>query len=265
MEFLDYAAVTHPGTVKPVNEDRIIARAPVFLVADGISGCGRGALASGLVAEHLADLADAQDLTPEQVADAVEAAHRLVREDQDREHHKAATTVAAAVALWSGGAPYWTMVNAGDSRIYRVTGQDRRLVQITEDHTHVQAMVELGLLTPEEAADHPERHVVTNAVGSTDGFTPDYWLIPIVPGDRLLLCSDGLLEETDPGETAAVLQARNSPQDAVVELLTLALRARARDNVSIIVVDVDQAGWGNSGSLSALADVPEFTIAVEHP
>ena len=261
MEFLDYAAVTHPGTVKTVNEDRIVARAPVFLVADGISGCQRGALASGLVAERLGRLVNEPELEPDDVAEAILDADRRVRESQAREHHRAATTVACAIGLWIGGAPYWTLANAGDSRIYRVTGRNRRMVQVTQDHTHVQALVDRGVLTDEEAAQHPDRHVLTNAVGSAEGVQPDFWLIPIVPGDRLLLCSDGLLREWDPVELEEVIRERNSPQDAVVELLTLALRAQARDNVSIIVVDVKESGWG---ATAEGAVTPEPTVTVRH-
>jgi protein phosphatase len=242
VDFLVSAALTHEGTVKAVNEDRVVAKAPVFLVADGVSGCRRGALASELVAERFNQLADRADLTPELVAEAVEAAHACLcgsRAEGDR----AATTLAAAVAVSVGGQPYWTMVNSGDSRIYRVSGGSHRMDLVTEDHTHVQAMLALGLLTPELAARHPDRHVLSQAVGSPDQFDPDYWLLPIVAGDRLLLCSDGLLGETDLEEIERIVVGQNTPEDAVVELLSLALAAGARDNVSAVIVDVDGADW----------------------
>ena len=222
--------MTHEGTVKAVNEDRVVAKAPVFLVADGVSGCRRGALASELVAERFNQLADRADLPPELVAEAVEAA-------------RACLCGSRAAGVSVGGQPYWTMVNSGDSRIYRVSGGSHRMDLVTEDHTHVQAMLALGLLTPELAARHPDRHVLSQAVGSPDQFDPDYWLLPIVAGDRLLLCSDCLLGETDLEEIERIVVGQNTPEDAVVELLSLALAAGARDNVSAVIVDVDGADW----------------------
>ncbi|WP_432560239.1 PP2C family protein-serine/threonine phosphatase [Granulicoccus sp. GXG6511] len=248
MDFLVYAAVTHQGTVKAINEDCVVARAPVFLVADGISGCQRGALASGMVAERFGELVGRTDLTPELVTDTVEDVHAHVRRSQQESNHRAATTIAAAVAVRIGGQPYWCLVNAGDSRIYRVTGQRRRMIQVTEDHTHVQGMLALGLLTPEQAAHHPERNVLTQAVGSADHFDPDYWLLPMVAGERLLICSDGLLHETDPADVEGIVLGPNTPQDAVVELLSLALTSGARDNVSVVIVDVDEASWRRENS-----------------
>ncbi len=100
------------------------------------------------------------------------------------------------------------------------------------------ALIEAGVITAEEAERHPDRHVITRAVGAADQFRPDYWLVPMVNGDRLLLCSDGLLRDAPLAEVAAIACAENEAEDAVRRLLELALGAGARDNVSIIVVDV---------------------------
>ncbi|MDO5683579.1 MAG: protein phosphatase 2C domain-containing protein [Propionibacteriaceae bacterium] len=239
MDFLVFAAITHPGTVRAVNEDAVVASSPVFMVADGISGCQQGALASGMVAERFQQLAAQPDLTPEVVAQAVDDAHASLCARQEADHHRAATTLTAAVGVWIGGQPYWMMINSGDSRIYRVAGS--RMTLVTEDHTHVQGMLSMGLLTPEQAAQHPDRNVLSQAVGSVDLFQPDYWLLPMVAGDRLLLCSDGLLRETDRAAIERIVVGQNAPQDAVDHLLSLALAAGARDNVSVVIVDVDGA------------------------
>lgn len=241
MDILDFAAVTHPGTVKPVNEDSVLAESPVFVVADGISGCHRGEMASGLVTQVLGGLVGVPDLAPDQVADALTAAHREVLDSQARDGHRAATTVCGAVGLRMGDVAYWIMFNVGDSRIYRVTGRHRHLTQVSVDHSHVQELMDAGIITPEQAARHPERHVITRAVGSEDGFVPDFWLVPMVAGDRLLLCSDGLLRETRLADVAGIVGARGTPAEAVRQLLDLALAAGARDNVSVIVVDVHGA------------------------
>lgn len=240
MENLEYAAVTHRGTVKSVNEDSVLAESPVFVVADGISGCERGELASGLVTQLMAQLAHDPHLVPDRVADAVTDAHRAVRESQQRDGHRAATTLCGAVALRMGGMAYWMMFNVGDSRVYRITGADREIEQISVDHSHVQELIDAGVITPEQAARHPERNVITRAVGAEQPFEADYWLVPMIGGERLLICSDGLLREADFAEVARIACARNPPDEAVSSLLDLALSASARDNVSIIVVDVPE-------------------------
>lgn len=123
---LDFAAVTHAGAVKQINEDSVLARPPVFAVADGISGCQRGEIASGLVLRILARLADEPAPTPDSVAAALADAHTGVLESQARDHHRAATTVCGAVALEIGGVAYWIVFNAGDSRFYRQLARGRR-------------------------------------------------------------------------------------------------------------------------------------------
>lgn len=238
MDILDYAAVTHPGAVKQVNEDSVLAESPVFVVADGISGCDRGDLASGLLIRSFAGLAGRTGIAPELVADTLDDAHQQVLAAQRRDQHSAATTACGAVALRVGDAAYWLIFNIGDSRVYRLAGRDRELSQITVDHSHVQELVDAGVITPEQAARHPERNVITRAVGSAEGYKPDFWLVPMVTGDRLLLCSDGLLKETEADDIGRILRTVTAPAEAVDTLLDLALGAGARDNVSIVIVDV---------------------------
>lgn len=238
VDILDYAAVTHPGAVKQVNEDSVLAESPVFVVADGISGCDRGDLASGLLIRSFAGLAGRTGIAPELVADTLDDAHQQVLAAQRRDQHSAATTACGAVALRVGDAAYWLIFNIGDSRVYRLAGRDRELSQITVDHSHVQELVDAGVITPEQAARHPERNVITRAVGSAEGYKPDFWLVPMVTGDRLLLCSDGLLKETEADDIGRILRTVTAPAEAVDTLLDLALGAGARDNVSIVIVDV---------------------------
>lgn len=244
VDILDFAAVTHPGTLKSINEDSVLAKSPVFVVADGISGCHRGDRASGLLTDIFSRLADQPGLRPEDVAETLELAQREVLASQQREQHTAASTASGAVAVRAGELAYWVIFNIGDSRVYRLSGDD--LEQITVDHSHVQDLLDAGVITPDQAAHHPERNVITRAVGSIDGFQPDYWMVPMIAGDRLLLCSDGLLRETDPEQVFRIVSGPNDPRTAVGDLLALALAAGARDNVSIIVVDVrstlDSAG-----------------------
>lgn len=245
MDILDYAAVTHRGVVKPVNEDSILAASPVFVVADGISGSNRGDIASSMVVQQFGALVDQPGVAPELVAETLSGAHQAVREAQRREGHDSATTACGAVGMRIGEVAYWIIFNIGDSRVYRISGTGRHLAQVSVDHSHVQELIEAGLITPEQAERHPERNVITRAVGAEDQFRPDYWLVPMVTGDRLLLCSDGLLRDTELAQVAGIACADNDPEDAVRQLLELALQAGARDNVSIIVVDVHSQPTGD--------------------
>lgn len=259
VDSLDYAAATHPGMVKKSNEDAICAESPVFVVADGISGSQRGDVASRCVTDEFAALARRpDDLTPELVAETLHRVHALVLQAQRQDGHDAATTACGAVGLRLGDAAYWLMFNVGDSRVYRITGRARHLAQVSVDHSHVQELMDAGVITAEQAQTHPERNVITRAVGSDDEFRPDFWLVPMVAGDRVLVCSDGLLRETPLDDVADVVRLVRDPELAVDQLMQLALDNGARDNVSIIVVDV-VAGDPESG---AGLGSEEHTVAV---
>jgi protein phosphatase len=112
------------------------------------------------------------------------------------------------------------------------------LVQVTVDHSHVQELVDLGVITAAQAEVHPNRNIVTRAVGSDDHFKPDVWTVPIVLGERLLICSDGLLRETSYAEVAEIIRCTEPAGAAADQLLELSLRSGAKDNVSVIVIDV---------------------------
>ena len=138
-------------------------------------------------------------------------------------------------ALLFLGLPYWLVFNIGDSRAYLHTGHELR--QISVDHSVVQELVDAGQLTQDRARFHPERHIVTRAVGTPATPQPDFWLVPREPGDRMLLCSDGITSELGDDDIAAAL-GRPDPAQRVAENLTaLALRAGGRDNITCIVVD----------------------------
>lgn len=238
MDFLSFAGQTHPGARRSLNEDSILVAAPVFVVADGVGGSSHGELASGLVTESFATLAGRDDLTSDDVAATLDRAHEEVLAAQRRGGFDCASTASGLVAIAMGDSAYWVAFNVGDSRVYRMTGQSRSLLQLSVDHSHVQEMVDAGVIDAAQAVNHPDRNVVTRAVGSPDPFRPDYWLIPMVAGDRVMVCSDGLLTDSPYQQVEQILHRADSPTRAVEDLMELALRSGARDNVSVIVVDV---------------------------
>lgn len=229
-----WGSATDRGRVRPFNEDSLLAYPPVFMVADGMGGHSAGDVASRLAVEEFTQLAGHSTVTPDEVHDCIgRVASRLRTAVAGG---TAGTTVAGAAAVSHEGAAYWLVFNIGDSRVYRWAGGG--LEQISVDHSVVQELVESGEIRPDQAREHPERHVITRAVGTGSEPDPDYWMIPAAPADRMLICSDGLTSELDDAEIAALLSASPDPQEAAQALVTAALRAGGRDNVSAVVVDV---------------------------
>lgn len=235
---VEYGSATHVGRVRTHNEDSVLAAPPVFAVADGMGGHAAGDVASAIVVEELGRLVtDGAPVTPDRLRTAVERADDRVRglRDPDGAPLGAGSTVTALVLTGTA----WTALNCGDSRLYRLA--DGRLEQVSTDHSLVQELVEDGLLSPEEARSHPSRHVITRAVGAAAVLRPDWWTLPLRPGDRFLLCTDGLTNEVPDDGLAALLGGHPDPQQAADVLVAAALDAGGRDNVSVVVVDVPGA------------------------
>ncbi len=236
---LDFHAVSHHGCVRTNNEDSVLAHAPLFVVADGVGGAAAGEVASGIVVEEFARLLPGP-VTDADISDALREAHRRVRFHNDRLQVNAATTAAGAAALQlAGGQAYWLFFNIGDSRIYRRVGPaGHPLVQVSVDHSRIQELLEEGTIHHEQIADHPERNVVTRAVGAEDALVPDFWLLPMHAGERVMLCSDGLLNDSPYPLVKDIVKHAEGAATAARRLVDLALHHGARDNVSVVVVDV---------------------------
>lgn len=217
-----------------------MAAPPIFVVADGVGGSHAGEVASSVVTEEFSRLRDLDSISSDHVTAALHRAHERVLGLNENSPNFAATTAAGAVGVDMGpGMSYWLVFNIGDSRVYRCSaGPNRPLSQVSVDHSYVQELLDAGALTPEQAWSHPDKNVVTRAVGAEAEFDPDFWLMPMVPGERLIVCSDGLLNDS-PGQLVKdIIKGVTDPHRATDELLELALRCGARDNVSVIVVDV---------------------------
>ena len=260
MHLLDFGAETDRGATRAINEDSILASPPVFVVADGVGGSEGGEVASALVVEEFGKLAQLPVIDAEAVRATLASAHRRVRELHARQLHGASSTAVGMVGLMSGDEPYWVVFNIGDSRIYRLptpNGPDGEpeLTQISVDHSHVQELVDAGVISAEEAATHPDRNLVTRAVGADEVAEPDFWMIPMVPGDRWLICSDGLLADLPYPLVRDRVRQREPATDTARELIGMALQAGVSDNVSVIVVDVIDTGLASAAQ--------EATMAVE--
>jgi len=234
---VSWGVATDRGSHRQVNEDSFLARFPVFVVADGMGGHESGEVASAYAIEALRGLLDEPTLTPEIVTVHLRRAVERIRSIPTGPGPAPGTTLTGALVVRGPDGPSWLVVNVGDSRTYRLAGGE--LTQVSVDHSEVAEMLARGLLTAEEAARHPHRHVVTRALGGGGGDDPepDFFPLTFGAGDRVLVCSDGLTGEVDDARIAEILRTRPDPQDAADHLVAAALVAGGRDNVTVIVVD----------------------------
>ncbi|MEE6282406.1 PP2C family protein-serine/threonine phosphatase [Georgenia sunbinii] len=250
-----WGVASDTGGRRQVNEDAVLAESPVFVVADGMGGHARGDMASSAVVAELRALArEAQAaqraLVPDDVAAAVRRAGAAIRatmssdDDGDPRGSVAGSTVTGAILTEQDGEPFWLVFNVGDSRVYRSTPQG--MEQISVDHSLVQEMVDAGTISRSEARHHPRRNVITRAVGTGPDPQVDFWMLRVADGERLLLCSDGLLGELEDEVIAEVLREAPHPHEAAVSLLERALvGGGANDNVSVIVVEAQPVAHDN--------------------
>jgi len=228
------SAATHPGAVRPHNQDQVVARPDLGLwaVADGAGGHGAGEVASAAIAEALEaippGLTAAEMLA--QVRLRLAAVHATLRVRALSAGAGGIIASTVVVLLLRGG--HYAALWAGDSRAYLL--RDGALSRVTRDHSAVQEMVDAGLLAPEEAERHPQSNVITRAVGQEGDVVLDKVAGRLQPGDLFLLCSDGLFKELDEARLAAMLAAGMEARD----LVAAAVQAGARDNVSAVVVRV---------------------------
>lgn len=239
-----HAATTHVGHVRTVNEDSWVAAPPVFVVADGMGGHSGGDVASRIVVEEFGRW-EGRTFSPRGAREAVAAAlsraqarlraYAELRADDARAQY-AGTTVVVALLVHGAEGARWLVVNVGDSRAYAVTPRGVR--QVTTDHSVVQELVTAGQLAPEEAATHPERHVITRALSSMDLPEPDFFELDVIEAPRLLLCSDGVSGLVPPATLSDVLASASTPRAAADALVEAALSSGGTDNATALVIDV---------------------------
>lgn len=232
-------AQTDTGRRRTMNEDSLLAAYPVFIVADGMGGHDAGDRASAAVIEAFRPLVGVDDLSPHDVMAAVQRAHHSVATIADALPNGAGSTLTGIVVVTQNENRWWLVLNIGDSRVYRLIGDT--LQQVTVDHSVAQELVDGGKLRREDMATYSGRNVITRAVGAPDS-EAEYWLLPIVTGERLLICSDGLTGELPDESLRAGLALGGSTQQTATTLVMQAVERGGRDNVTAIVVDVVAGG-----------------------
>jgi len=236
---LSHGAASAVGHVRAINQDDFGAGDDLFVLADGMGGHRGGEVAS---AEAVAGvLGSFDDRTRAGLARAVDRANQAVfgRAAGDVDLFGMGTTLCALALARSEGGDVLAVANVGDSRVYRYG--DGRLTQVSDDHSLVADLVRAGDLTEEEAARHPQRNILTRALGIESALSVDTWELPIQADDRYLLCSDGLFNEIDDDRIAALLAGHDNPELTAATLVRAAVDAGGHDNVTALVVDVDAA------------------------
>ena len=237
---LRYAAATDVGKVREVNEDSYLAAPPVFVVADGMGGHAGGDVASAIVVEEFGALAGTAydaDSAVVAVAGALEASQRRIAEHAAGGVGRAAPgTTVAGVLLVEKGETALLVVNLGDSRVYGMRAGE--LWQVSRDHSLVQDLLDSGEITPDEVADHPERHVITRALGGPGITDADLFWLAVGDVDRLLVCTDGVNGFVDDAAIRRILAGEPDSALAARALVSAALDAGGEDNATAIVLDV---------------------------
>ncbi|WP_290578176.1 PP2C family protein-serine/threonine phosphatase [Ketobacter sp.] len=242
------AACTHVGNVRKLNEDAYCehAAAGVWCVADGMGGYDAGEVAANMVADAVSESLQRVQLEPDLngrvavVKQAIQSVNtRLtVERTQSPDSGMMGCTVVALIAEGQECACVW----AGDSRFYLL--RDAGLYQLSTDHSVVQELLDTGMIQPEEVDSHPRRHVITRAVGANAVLELDYIALDLLPGDVLLLCSDGLHSELSPERIMSILSAPQDCHTKATRLVESVLSGNANDNVTVTVIAVESVAKG---------------------
>jgi len=252
---LAIGAATDVGNLRGQNEDAHIAEQHLFAVADGMGGHNAGEVASAMAIEHLRSIALSGVSSAEAFAQVVRDLNSAIYASatSTTDQRGMGTTLTAAALLKSTSdtdqPSQIVIANVGDSRTYLLRSGELR--QMSVDHSYVQELVTEGLLTVDEARTHPRRNIVTRALGIDEEVSVDTWTIPMFDGDRFMLCSDGLVDEVPLDEITELMREHSAPQLIAERLVTAAKRHGGRDNITVIVVDVNI----NAAAPEVVADI----------
>jgi PPM family protein phosphatase len=228
---------TDTGRQRHANEDAYFARAPMFAVADGMGGAQAGEVASKIATDAF-DRELGSGPAETELRRMVEGANREIHELAQRDESVAGMGTTLTAAVISGDEV--ALAHVGDSRAYRLRGA--RLERLTKDHSLVEELRSTGQLTDEQAEDHPQRSIITRALGPEERVRVDTLTVQARPGDIFLLCSDGLTTMVDEDRIAQILVGATSLDAAVRSLVDEANRAGGRDNITAVAFRLEEVG-----------------------
>jgi serine/threonine protein phosphatase PrpC len=243
LRIAEKAALSDVGRARQSNEDSYLERSPLFVVADGMGGARAGEVASHIAVET-AKVAEVGASPEQDLAEVARTANREIysKAQSDSEHAGMGTTFTGALVTGSEVA----IGHVGDSRMYRL--RDGELERLTHDHSLVEEFVRQGKLTPEEAEVHPQRSIITRALGPEPEVQVDTFTYPGRAGDVYLICSDGLTGMISEDQVAEILSAGGSLTDAAQRLIDAANENGGRDNITVVLFRLEDAGDGAADS-----------------
>lgn len=236
-----FTGLTDPGLLRSVNQDDyyIDPDGHFFIVADGMGGHAGGQEASQLATQAIQAYLEKhwQSVIPsdELLSQAVGEANQAILQDQQSHPERSDMGTTAVVVMFRKEQPWFAHV--GDSRLYRL--RNSKLEQISEDHTWVARAMKAGDITPDQARMHPWRHVLSQCLGRKDLPPIEVQPLDVQPGDRLLLCSDGLTEELSDDAITSYLDPSLSREQAAGKLIEAAKEKGGRDNITVVIVEID--------------------------
>lgn len=234
----EQALRTDTGRQRNANEDSFFVRAPIFVVADGMGGAQAGEVASKAAADAF-DV-DLSGGPPEQLLrETIEAANRRIHELARADPSRAGMGTTLTATIVNAEREEVAIGHVGDSRAYRL--RDGRLEQLTRDHSLVEEMRRKGQLTDAQAEDHPQRSIITRALGPEPEVEPDVHTVAAAPGDVFLICSDGLNTMLGEDQIRKLLTSSPSLEAAVRALVDEANRAGGRDNITVLAFRLEDA------------------------
>src|SRR2546423_5042181 len=243
IQVAEQASLTDVGRQRQSNEDSYLERPPLFAVADGMGGARAGEVASRVAVEAFADRAW-EGAPEEQLAAVTREATRRIYEMAQGDSERAGMGTTLTAVMISGRDV--AVSHVGDSRLYRL--RDGRLERLTEDHSLVEELVRQGRLSPEEAENHPQRSVITRALGPEPDVEVETFTHTARDGDVYLICSDGLSGMVSEDDITAILERADSLDAAARELIEAANRAGGKDNITVVLFRVAADGEGEDES-----------------
>ena len=229
-----FGSRTDIGCVREHNEDSLVVKPPLFVVADGMGGHAAGEVASEIAVRTIEQCAP-EHPDAEALGEAVVQANRAIINAALSGKGREGMGTTCTAAMLEGSR--LVIAQVGDSRAYLLHGG--KLVQVTRDHSLMADLIEAGQITPEEARFHPNRSVITRALGSDPDTVPDLYEISVQAGDRLLLCSDGLCGMLRDVQIERIMNRASDPQRCAAQLVNEAIAAGGLDNVTVVVVDAE--------------------------
>jgi serine/threonine protein phosphatase PrpC len=261
LRIADQAGTTDVGRQRSTNEDSLVLAPPFFAVADGMGGAKAGEVASGLAVKVFDEEQESHEPAEAQLSRILREANRRIFElSTDDESRRGMGTTLTAAKVHDSDV---SLAHVGDSRAYRLREGD--LEQITNDHSLVAELERSGQISPEAAEHHPQRSIITRALGPEPDVEVDTYTVPGRPGDVFLLCSDGLTSMVSDEEVASILRGADSLATAADELVRAANQSGGKDNITVVLFSLEETTVDSAGAPAEegeqAAPAPDETVA----